>query len=569
MTPPRGRCRPGPAAGKVRSLCGRRDGLRRAALPRVLPLVVAMVWLAPAAVATAATAATAANAAAAAAASVVASATPQPPIAAQSPAPPAAMQPCRLDGLATAARCGVLRRPLDPARPGGVQIDLHYVVVPALARPPAADPVVFFAGGPGQSAIDLAGVLAARQARLNQQRDLVFIDQRGTGRSAPLACADDDERAVLQPLAARTDDVQRLARLRECRQALQAQPHGDLRFYTTEIATGDVDAVRRALGVARINAIGASYGTRAVLDLLRQYPQTVRRAVLDGVAPPDMRLVDSAARDNQAALDALLSACTAEPACARRHPALRAQWRALLAALPQPVQLPHPISGRLELVTLQRSMLLALVRTPLYAPALASALPAAIAQAHAGRWAPLATLASALGGGRGSTLYTGMHLSVVCAEDLGPNAPPVDPADAAAAAAAGNDFGDSFARHYQAACNDWPRGTVSPAFYTLPAVPPEGAPVWLLSGGLDPVTPPRHGERVAQALGPRARHIVVNNASHGVAGTGCLRDAVLRFITTGDDAAALAVDADCAAGVPRPPAFLPPGSAAAAAGMTR
>ena len=478
---------------------------------------------------------------------------------------------CRLLDLPVAARCGVVQRALDPARPQGVRIDVHYAVVPALARHPVPDPVFFFAGGPGQSAIDLAGVLASRFSRLNQRRDLVFIDQRGTGRSAPLKCADDDERAVLQPLAMRGDDAQRLNRLRACRQALQDLPHGDLRFYTTELATGDVDAVRQALGVARLNAIGASYGTRAVLDLLRQHPQTVRRAVLDGVAPPDMRLADSAARDNQAALDAVLDGCAAEPACSRRHPDLRAQWQALLGALPRPVRMPHPISGRLETVTLQRSTLLSMVRTPLYVPVLASALPEAIAEAHADRWAPLAALASALGGGRGGTLYTGMHLSVICAEDLGPDAPAVGLADAAAAAAPGHDFGPTFARHYREACADWPRGTVSPAFYRPPVRTASATPVWLLSGGLDPVTPPRHGERLAQALGPRARHIVVGQAGHGVASLPCLRDALMRFITVDDDAAALAVEADCAAAVPRPPAFVPPGGTepAPAAGATR
>lgn len=503
----------------------------------------------------------------ASAGATAATAASEPPRPAQTAVNTAAVHPCRLDGLPQAARCGLVLRALDPAQPQGVQIELHYAVVPALAKHPVADPVFFFAGGPGQSAIDLASALAARHGRLSQRRDLVFIDQRGTGRSAPLKCADDDERALLQPLAARSDEAQRLARLRACRQALQALPHGDLRFYTTELATGDVDAVRQALGVARFNAIGVSYGTRVVLDLLRQQPQTVRRAVLDGVAPPDMRLADSAARDNQAALDALLDACAAEPACARRHPALRAQWQALLAALPQAVNLPHPVSGRLETVTLQRSTLLSLVRAPLYTPVLASALPAAIAEAHAGRWAPLATLASALGGGRGATVYTGMHLSVVCAEDLGPGALSM----AEAATTPGNDFGDTFARHYRAACADWPRGTVSPAFYTLPRLAADAAPVWLLSGGLDPVTPPRHGERVAQALGPRARHITVKNAGHGVANLGCLRDAVQRFITTDDDAAALAVAADCAAAVPRPPAFVPPGSSTTlpAAGASR
>jgi pimeloyl-ACP methyl ester carboxylesterase len=300
-----------------------------------------------------------------------------------------------------------------------------------------------------------------------------------------------------------------------------------------------------------------------VLDLLRQHPATVRRAVLDGVAPPDMRLADSAARDNQAALDALLDACVDEPACARRHPALRAQWQALLAALPQPVRLPHPVSGQLEAVTLQRSTLLSMVRAPLYAPALAAALPAAIAEAHAGRWAPLATLAGALGSGRGSSFHTGMHLSVVCAEDLGAGAPTLR-ADDAVATPFGNDFGDTFARYYREACADWPRGTPSAAFYTVPSLAADAGPVWLLSGGLDPVTPPRHADRVARALGPRARHITVQNAGHGVANLGCVRDALQRFITTADDAAALRMDADCAAAVPRPPAFVPPGSERAA-----
>ena len=475
---------------------------------------------------------------------------------------------CWLKGWSQAARCGVLQRPLDPARPQGVQIDLHYAVIPALARNKAPDAVFFFAGGPGQSAVALAGPLAAAHRRLQQRRDLVFVDQRGTGRSAPLACPDDDERAVLQPLAARADEARRLQQLRACRQALQALPHGDLRFYTTEIAVADVDAVRQALGIARINAIGASYGSRAVLSYQRQFPQALRRAVLDGVAPPDMRLPEAGGADNQAAWDSLLQACAADAACTRAHPDLPRRLPALLAALPQPVQLPHPVTGRLETLTLTRDALLAMVRAPLYSPALAAALPAALDAAAAGRWAPLAALGQSLGGlGRG--FATGQHFSVVCSEDLGAGAPPAPPlpplpalpAQAPAAAPAlpaSAVFAGGGSALYQAACDGWPRGAVSPAFYTLP---PAVAPTWLLSGALDPVTPPRHGQRVAQALGPLARHVVVPNTGHGTLALPCLRDAVARFITTDDDAAALATPADCAAGLPRPPAFVPPGGA--------
>jgi len=472
---------------------------------------------------------------------------------------PAQPGPCRLDGLATALRCASLRRPLDPARPDGVQIALHYAVLPALSRHKADDPVVFLAGGPGQSATELAGPLAAAYQRLGQRRDLVFIDQRGTGRSAPLRCPDDAADAPVRALAEQADDTARLARLRACRRALQALPHGDLRFYGTAIASADLDAVRAALGVARLNLIAASYGTRAALDYQRQFPSRVRRAVLDGVVPPDMHLADAAAQDNQAALDGVIKACAAEPACARRHPALRAQWQALLAGLPRTVSLPHPVSGLPEAVTLSRDGLLGLVRGPLYAPALAAGLPAAVAEAAQGRWAALAALGSSLGGGgRLGGIATGMHLSVVCTEDP-PAADPPAPAPAPAPSASAADFGDSLARFYRAACADWPRGSLPADFARLP---PSAAPVWLLSGGADPVTPPRHAERVRQALGTRARHGVVAQAGHGLAQLPCVRDAVQRFISADDDAQALAVaDAGvaCAADLPRPPAFAPPG----------
>ena len=104
----------------------------------------------------------------------------------------------------------MIQRPLDPQQPQGVQIDVHYLVVPALARNKQRDPVLMLAGGPGQSAIGVAPAVLPRLTRLNYRRDLVFIDQRGTGRSAPLKCADDDARTQLQPQALQVDAAQRL-----------------------------------------------------------------------------------------------------------------------------------------------------------------------------------------------------------------------------------------------------------------------------------------------------------------------------------------------------------------------
>jgi len=198
----------------------------------------------------------------------------------------ATLKPCRVEGIATELQCGVLQRPLDPARPEGVKIDLHYLVVPAMARNKLPDPILLLAGGPGQSAIQLAPVLMQRLGRLNNRRDLVFIDQRGTGQSAPLQCPDRSRSKLDESM----DDAAQADWLLQCRDQLAKLPYGDMRFFTTTIAMQDMDAVRAELGAAQWNLVGGSYGTRAALEYLRLFPKQVRRTIIDGVAPPDMVL---------------------------------------------------------------------------------------------------------------------------------------------------------------------------------------------------------------------------------------------------------------------------------------
>ena len=443
---------------------------------------------------------------------------------------------CRLAGLEHDAQCGVLKRPLDPAKPDGTQIDLHVVVIPALARQKLPDPIFFFAGGPGQSAIELAGTIEHLTSRLGARRDLVLIDQRGTGHSAPLKC---DEPTAEESLARMLDRQRAIAALDECRVALQKLPWGDLRFYTTPIAMADTDAVREALGADRINLLGISYGTRASLEYLRAYPTHVRRMMIDGVAPPDMVLPDTDDVDADSALAALFRDCAAEKACAQAHPALAQTWQGLLAAMPQPIAFVGPVTGETRHVTMTREALRSLVRPGLYSPTLGALLPYAIDQAAAGHFEPLMAFAAS-----GIDIAEGEHFSVICAED----APRMAPANGP-----GSDEG---ARGlYRAACANWPRGDVPSAFYTIPR---SAVPVLLLSGGLDPVTPPRHAERVAKALGPMARSVVVANNGHNVTAIACMRDAVFHFINAASDAEAQAVDMGCAARVPRPLAFEPP-----------
>jgi len=468
---------------------------------------------------------------------------PRPALAAEET--PGALRECHVAGFRNGVLCGTVRRPLAPGQAERGSIDIHYVVVPALARRKLPDPVFFLAGGPGQSAISLAPQVMGLFARLNNRRDVVFIDQRGTGRSAPLACKDPEDETLAEQ--AEPERQQRL--IAQCKATLLKQPwlkaESDLGFFTTTIAVQDLDAVRRQLGAARIDLIGGSYGTRVALEVLRQFPSTVRRSVIDGVAPADMALPASYSTDNQSAFDRLVEACAAEPACARAHPQLRARMVALLQSLPREARAQHPLTGVEESFTLTRELVLGAIRGALYAPALAAALPEAIEAAARGDYAGLIGLSATQGSGKALRLAMGMHLSVVCAEDL--------PRLAAATDKPGSEFGTAFAGIYEKACAIWPRGAVPPEFYSLPKSP---SATLVLSGGLDPATPPRHGERVAKALGPLARHLVVDNAGHGVMTIGCMRDVIFRFIDAATDAEALAVDAGCIARVPRPPAFV-------------
>ena len=455
-----------------------------------------------------------------------------------------ALKPCHLPGMRDAVQCGSLARPLNPEDPAGKQIDIQFAVMPSKAREKHPDPVYFLAGGPGQSAVDVLPAMQGALARLNNRRDLVFIDQRGTGKTAPLQC----EKETQLSLAESMDPARLPLRMAACRAALEKLPYGDLRYFSTSIAMGDLDAVRAALGSAQINLVGASYGTRTALEYLRLYPQRVRRMVIDGVAPARMSLTQTMADDANTAMQSLLTDCAKDADCTKRHPTLPAQWDKIFDTLPQTMAINNPLTGAPERVTLTGPMVASMVRGTLYAPPLAAGLPYAIDEAAQGRWTPMIGLAAANISRSGAmAMAMGMHFSVICGED---------PLRSASAATAGH-FAGLMDASYAAVCAQWPRAKIDPAFYT---VPPSSAPVLMFSGGIDPATPPRHADQTAKALGDKVRHILVPKAGHGILRLGCTSDMVFKFIDSQVEAEALKIDAACLANIPRPKVFVPLGA---------
>jgi pimeloyl-ACP methyl ester carboxylesterase len=452
----------------------------------------------------------------------------------------AEMQSCRLSGISTTVSCGSIKRALDPAAPAGKQIDIHFAVIPAKARNKHPDPVVFLAGGPGQSAIGLASQLGGMMTRLNFRRDIVLVDQRGTGHSFPLRC--NEVREDLKKRPEHPADLVPL--LKSCRQRL-VREHGlageaALGFVTTTLAMQDLDAVRADLGAEKINLIGVSYGTRAALEYVRLYPQRVRRVVLDGVAPADMNLIESMGHDQQQALRALFDSCAKEKSCAAQGD-LGKDWAALLASLPRQIIIPDPLTGTATALRLQRWMLEGVAAGALYSATTASALPLAIRRARDGDFVALSGLLSRSMPTDEQAIAMGMHYGVICAEDF--------PRLGTSAGAGADEFGSGIRLAYAAACKDWPVIKVAPEFYTGTAAT---AATLMLGGGIDPVTPPRHMQRIAKILGPKAKALTANNLGHNVLASACGRRIVNDFVNAIEDDDALTIETDCLARIPRP-----------------
>jgi pimeloyl-ACP methyl ester carboxylesterase len=457
--------------------------------------------------------------------------------------PPGALtlEACRLPGVESAARCGTFDVWEDRQAKSGRRIGINVAVIPARIRAHEPDPVLVFAGGPGQGAVALATEVMPLFTRLNDRRDIVFIDQRGTGSSHPLDCAEDDD----QPLQSLFEDALPRELVQKCLAKLDADP----RQYVTSIAVEDIDDVRAALGYDKVNLWGGSYGTRVELEYLRRHGAHVRAMVLDGVAPSTMKLPLSFVADGEAALAKLVADCEADAMCRLTYPDLNGTIESLRGRLerrPVRAAIQDPRTGERETIEVTANVFLSGLFRPLYVAELASLLPFGIASAARGDFNPLLAQNLEFADDVSENLSLGMHLSVVCSEDI----PLVTPADLAKAN--GSFFGRALVDDFVQACALWPRGKM-PADYYTPVT--SDVPVLALSGGIDPATPPRHAEQVVATL-PNARHFVAPHLGHGVSLHGCAPKLIDEFIRKGS---ARELDASCLARIPRPLYVLPLG----------
>jgi pimeloyl-ACP methyl ester carboxylesterase len=427
------------------------------------------------------------------------------------------------------AYCGTVRVAESREALSGRHIDLRVIVFLAHTLTPAPDPVVPLAGGPGQGAADLARQLAQRFAHLRDQRDLVFVDQRGTGQSNGLHCS---PAANARDLMGKIFDPERL---KVCRAELSER--ADLTKYTTTDAATDYEAVFDALGYRQVNVIGTSYGTRLGLELTRRFPARIRTLTLEGVVPPSFAWPTSGAPDASAALSAVVDDCRADPGCAAAFPRFQQDIDTAFARLVSrdlEVSVRDPRTGAVERVPFGASDLAYATRGLLYGND-ALSLPLMFRRAAEGDFDAFAQAYVTRARALEQQLARGVHLSVDCAEDV----PFVDVAEAEKAAA-GTRLETYLLSQYRDACEVWPRSAIASTFRD----PVQSrVPTLLMSGRRDPVTPPWTAQQTAQTL-ERSRVIVWPHGGHGTDGlaTGDCRTALLNQFLESADPDRLSVD---------------------------
>ena len=415
------------------------------------------------------------------------------------------------------AQCATFERNENPKDAESRRIALSVIKLPSHSPEPEPDAFTVIQGGPGGSSIDFAVAYSRVFEEIRKKRDIIVIDQRGTGRSNKLTCELPEELRNTFNL----DLIQKATQ--KCLNELSKE--NDLRYYTTSIAVDDLEALRIAAGYSQLNLYGVSYGTRVVLHFLKKYPSSARTAVIDGVVQTGLNLAGGEiARRWEDSFEALNNRCQNEPSCANTHGDLYEQYQVLeerFKAAPVTVTVPHPTTGKATEYTFGEHTLFGAMRLMAYSTEQLALIPLLLSEAVKENYNFAAAQSLLMEANFADQFATGMHNSVVCTEDA-----PFVTADNKAQAK-NTIVGEMMSDILMNSCSVWPKGYMDQDF--LEPFSTE-IPVLILSGETDPITPPENGEIAAEQLG-NTKHIEVPAHGHGVVARGCVPNLVGLFVT--------------------------------------
>jgi pimeloyl-ACP methyl ester carboxylesterase len=429
--------------------------------------------------------------------------------------------PCTVGKAKLPSTCGTYAVYEDRAAGSGRTIELKFIVIKGERGSNRA--IAWNPGGPGASSTAAAGDIAdgdySKELRtLRDRYDILLVDNRGTGGSAPQQCDFAPiGRSELYFMQLWPDEL-----VARCRAMLARD--ANLSLYTTSIAADDLDDLRAALGYQKLVLDGGSYGTRLYLDYARRHRDRVESIVLDGVAPPHFLIIPlEDAQGAQGAITRLIAECTSDAACNARFPQFGAHFSALVRRFDRGTVVVRLVDAKTKRVTnlnLSKEVFADRLRQLLYYPEGAAYVPFIVERAYRSDYAPLATMIEVVTQGFAGELAQGLNLSVTCAEDV----PFITERDVTRTSESSFE-GDVRVRAQQRACRLW---NVDPVPVSFVEPVRSEAPILMISGTDDPASPPAFAQRALPYL-PNARILLIRNASHATE-TPCADGLIVQFV---------------------------------------
>lgn len=457
--------------------------------------------------------------------------------------------------------CGYLTVPEDRTDPESRNIRLAVAIFRHPDGNPQPDPIIYLEGGPGASPLELraANFAALFGSMFAAKRDIILIDPRGVGYSQPALDCPNFTQLYLDLLDFEIDGDRlssqqvldyKIDAFLTCAENLRSV--ADLSKYNTIASAADVNDLRRALGYEQVNLWGTSYGSRLALGVMRDFPEGVRSAILDGPAAPEVDLYLEAPKTFNRALNMLFADCAADEQCNGAFPNLRDVFFGTVEKLNEnaaTLEVVQAMTGESYPMLLDGDRLLELALRSLYSTNLRPALPEAFYEASTGNFSPF--LPVIWNDIQAQDLRSrGNYFSVLCNEEV--SFIPWNQFQAAVAEYPefiGMYAGSEMGGLVYGVCEGWGAGQAEAR--ENEAVQSQ-VPALIMTGQYDPVALPDWGALIAKSL-PNGHYFEIKGMAHGVSLADCPLDLLLAFLEN----PSMAPDDTCIAEMGSPQFVLP------------
>ena len=425
--------------------------------------------------------------------------------------------------LGDAYTCGYLIVPEMHANPDGPTLQLAVVILSARNTSFYPDPIIWNTGGPGGSTID-DYLVDLSWHPLRENRQIILLDQRGTGHSIPvLKCPEviDYYREDLEKEEEVDDNSGYIAAISECRDRLKSEGNNLSAFNTNENAA-DLEDLRQVLGYETVNLFGVSYGSRLVLTMMRNHPESIRSVILDGVFPPQANInLDRVARADRSFTE-LFDYCQKNPACRSAYPDLERTFLDLVDFLdenPADVQYVDTSINKTYDSTLTGDDFAYVIYMALYSHQFIPLLPFMIQEIQDGRYAVVEEMGSMLF--FDDSMSEGMYWSVMCSQKDKHQGFALENKNSQPQIVAAFTEDDP---ENQELCNAWGVESLGKEFHQPVS---SDVPTLLLNGRFDPITPPEYGIEASRTL-PNSTVVIFPNVGHAAFDSGDCANQILQ-----------------------------------------